>query len=440
MTSTPISPTPTIAEKSLPPSDVESGVGGKPLALISEPPDGGLDAWLTVLGASLVALATFGPVNGYGAFNDYYETTYLSNYSATVVSMIGSIQLFMLYIFAGVSGAMFDAYGPRYMVPASGLVASFATFMLSISKPQHIYQQFLTQAILFALGATFAFLPCLAVCAHWFKRKLAFAIGFPVGAASLGGIIYPIMINRLIPRIGFGWTIRTIAFIILFCFTVASFTIKTRRPPKPLPPLSKLLAFQAFRDPCYVFLCIGGWFTVFSTFNPFFYVGLYGSIANGGPSTLTPYYLAIMCATAIVGRIVPGYIADRVGRFNVISLSTLLSGVLILAMWYTSTAERNLIAFSALYGFASGPFFSLLTACVVQISPVEEVGGRVGMIFVAMSTGALAGTPIGGVFIRSSTLPNFRHLILFSGIMALVGSAFFSVARLIQSRKLWAAI
>jgi hypothetical protein len=40
------------------------------------------------------------PVNGYGAFNDYYETTYLSNYSATVVSMIGSIQLFMLYICA----------------------------------------------------------------------------------------------------------------------------------------------------------------------------------------------------------------------------------------------------------------------------------------------------------------------------------------------------
>jgi hypothetical protein len=36
------------------------------------------------------------------------------------------------------------------------------------------------------------------------------------------------------------------------------------------------------------------------------------------------------------------------------------------------------------------------------------------MIFVAMSTGALAGTPIGGVFIRTSTLPNFEHLILFS--------------------------
>jgi hypothetical protein len=57
------------------------------------------------------------------------------------------------------------------------------------------------------------------------------------------------------------------------------------------------LAFRAFRDPCYVCLCLGGWFSVFSTVNPFFYVGLYGSVANGGPS-ITPYYLAIMCATA----------------------------------------------------------------------------------------------------------------------------------------------
>jgi hypothetical protein len=33
---------------------------------------------------------------------------------------------------------------------------------------------------------------------------MAFAIGFTGAVSSLGGIIYPIMINRLIPRIGFG--------------------------------------------------------------------------------------------------------------------------------------------------------------------------------------------------------------------------------------------
>ncbi|KAJ7133375.1 major facilitator superfamily domain-containing protein [Mycena epipterygia] len=416
-------------------------MGGETKPKVSaEPPDGGLDAWLTILGVSLVALATFGTVNAYGAFNDYYATTYLSNYSATLISMIGAIQLFMLYIFAGLSGAVFDAYGPRYMIPASGLVTSFSLFMLSITQPQQIYQQYLTQAVVFSLGATFAFFPSLAVCAHWFKRRLAFAIGFPVAAASLGGIIYPIMLNRLIPRIGFGWTIRILAFIVMACYIVASFTIKTRRPRKPLPRLSQLLAFRAFRDPCFTCLCLGGWFSVLSTFNPFFYVGLDSAVANGGTSTLTPYYLAIMCATAIVGRILPGFIADRVGRFNVIATSTMFSGILILALWYTSSAQRNLIAFSAVYGFASGPFFSLLSACVVQISPIEEVGARVGMSFVFMSTGALAGTPIGGVFIRNDTLPNFGHLILFSGIMALVGSGFFWAARFFRSGKLLAAV
>ncbi|KAJ7160340.1 major facilitator superfamily domain-containing protein [Mycena filopes] len=423
------------------------------------PPDGGLDAWMTVLGSSMVSLGTFGIVNGYGAFNDYYGTTLLSNYSPTLISMIGSIQLFVLYAFAGLSGALFDAFGPRYMIPASGIVSSFGLFMLSITKPQQIYQQYLAHAV-FSIGASF--FPALAVCAHWFKRRSAFAMSFPIAAASLGGIIYPIMLHKLIPRIGFGWTIRVLAFLVFFCFFVGSLTIKVRRPAKPLPRLSQLLAFRAFRDPCYTCLCLGGWFSVLSTFNPFFYVGLYASVANGGPSILTPYYLAIMSAAAIFGRIVPGFMADRVGKFNVIAFSTMLSGILILSLWYTSTAEPNLIAFATVYGFASGPFFSVLSPSIVTISPISEVGARIGMAFIFMSTAAISGTPIGGVFIRTKSVPNFRHLILFSvrplfplllvspsdiclvqylqGIIALVGSGFFWAARLIRSRKLFAAV
>jgi hypothetical protein len=41
------------------PRDLASEEGDKPITSL-EPPDGGLNAWLTVLGASLVASATFG--------------------------------------------------------------------------------------------------------------------------------------------------------------------------------------------------------------------------------------------------------------------------------------------------------------------------------------------------------------------------------------------
>ncbi|KAF5377409.1 hypothetical protein D9757_009696 [Collybiopsis confluens] len=62
------------------------------------PPDGGFKAWSTVVGVTLVAFCTFGFANAYGAFSDYYNAVYLTDYSPTLISMIGALQVFVLYI------------------------------------------------------------------------------------------------------------------------------------------------------------------------------------------------------------------------------------------------------------------------------------------------------------------------------------------------------
>ncbi|KAA1469651.1 MFS general substrate transporter [Dentipellis sp. KUC8613] len=403
------------------------------------PPDGGLQAWLTVLGATLVGFSTFGVVNAFGEFSSFYKTTYLSNYSATLVTMIGAVQVFVLYFCGAFAGSLFDAFGPKYMVPISGVITSFSFFMLSITKPQQIYQQYLTQAVLFNLGATFGFFPALAVCTHWFKRKAAYALGCVLAGASLGGIIFPIMLNKLIPRVGFGWATRAIAFIILGCYIIATFTIKARRPTKPLPPLLRILDFSAFRDRRYVLFAIGAWLNIIAVFNPFFYIAIYGTVLHG-ESNVTPYLLPIMNATSMVGRTLPAILADKVGRFNVISVSVLLCSIFNLALWYTTTSESGVIAFAAVYGFVSGPFFTLMPACVTQISPLDRIGGRIGMLFATLSFGALAGTPIGGVFIRTESREHFQHLILYTGILCLAGSVFLIAARISCDRRLFARV
>ncbi|KAF9073358.1 major facilitator superfamily domain-containing protein [Rhodocollybia butyracea] len=401
------------------------------------PTDGGWDAWGTVLGASLVSLGTFGFVNAFGAFADFYGEQYLRNYSATLISMIGAVQVFLLYIFAGTAGAIFDAIGPRYLIPLSGVITVFSLFMLSITKPEKIYQQFLSQAVLFSFGATMSFFPLIGLMAHWFKAKLPYAVGCLVSGASVGGIVFPIMVTRLIPRIGFGWTVRIFAFITLACFAIGAVTIKQRRPSKPFPSVSALFDFAAFKDPCYAFLALGCWFSVFAVFNPLFYVGLSANVANSN-SSVNGYYLSILCATSIVGRVSPGLIAPKVGRFNILCVSTIISTILILALWYTSFEQANLIAFAALYGLASGPFFSVTPACIVEISPIERVGARIGGTYAFMASATLAGTPISGLFIEDQTKPNFQRLILFSGIMSLVGALLLCVARFIRNRNLFA--
>jgi hypothetical protein len=37
-------------------------------------------------------------INAFGAFADFYDEEYLKNYSATVISMVGAVQVFLLYI------------------------------------------------------------------------------------------------------------------------------------------------------------------------------------------------------------------------------------------------------------------------------------------------------------------------------------------------------
>lgn len=118
-------------------------------------------------------------------------------------------------------------------------------------------------------------------------------------------------------------------------------------------------------------------------------------------------------------------------RFNILYISSLISSILILALWYTSFAQANLIAFAALYGIFSGPFFSVtpvswlcsyhfsiaiscFKSCVTEISPIERVGARIGGTFAFMASATLAGTPISGLFIKEQTKDNFDKLILFS--------------------------
>lgn len=65
-------------------------------------PDGGLDAWLCVLGGFCALFCSFGWINCIGVFQEYYQTHQLRNYSASTVSWIPSLEVFMMFF--GVSG------------------------------------------------------------------------------------------------------------------------------------------------------------------------------------------------------------------------------------------------------------------------------------------------------------------------------------------------
>lgn len=75
--------------------------------------EGGLWAWLSVLGSFLVYFASFGVINSFGFFQNYYQHGFLSDYSPAVIAIIGTLQISLMYLVGPVAGALSDCYGPQ---------------------------------------------------------------------------------------------------------------------------------------------------------------------------------------------------------------------------------------------------------------------------------------------------------------------------------------
>ncbi|KAI8990711.1 monocarboxylate permease [Trametes punicea] len=396
-------------------------------------PDGGKEAWVVVLGSSLALFASAGMINAYGTFQDYYETTLLPSSSSSSISLIGSLQVFFLYFVGTLTGRVFDAYGTRILIPCGSFLCVFSLMMVSLCQKDQAYQVFLSQGVLFGIGIALLFNPSVAVLGHWFRKRRALAIGLTTGGSASGGVIFPIILEQLIPRVGFGWAVRIVSFILLGCLVVSCLTIRTRLPLTGHISLRTALDFGGFRDPRYTLATIGSFLLFYSFFIPYFYIQIYANFRGVSPH-IANYLLAILNAMNVPSRILPGYIADKVGPLNVFVPAATICSVLILALWLPSRNTGAIIAFSALYGLFSGAFVSLLPTYIATITPREIYGARLGSVYMVIAVATLVGTPTGGALLKEIDEEHFKHLIIFCGVMSLAGTAVLAMAGVVGSR------
>ena len=260
----------------------------------------------------------------------------------------------------------------------------------------------------------------------WFQKNRAFAFGIMAAGSSLGGVIFPIMVDRLIDEVGFGWSMRIAAFLILALTIYANLTVRSRIPPTPKP-----WSIREFIEPLqelpFFLVVFASFLFFFGLFIPFNFIILYAE-ANGMSTRLALYMLAVQNGASVFGRTLPGWIADRIGRFNAMVITSYFSAALVLALWLPSRGNIPIILFAAFYGFASGAFISLAPALVTQISDIRQIGVRTGSMFAIISVAGLVGNPIGGALITAEH-GGFTHLQIFCGVVMFGGSCVFFAAR-----------
>ncbi|RDW63804.1 hypothetical protein BP6252_11349 [Coleophoma cylindrospora] len=391
-------------------------------------PDGGLTAWAVCAGAWCCLFASFGWITCIGVFQTYYQEHQLKNYSPSEVAWIPSVEIFIMQMGAPFCGKVFDGYGPRYLLLFGTVVHVFGIMMASLGKTY--YQIFLAQSVCSAMGAACLFYGGMNSVMTWFFKRRALASGIAASGSSLGGVIMPIMINKLLPQIGFGWTMRAIAFMFLGLLIFANITVKSRL--SHTPRSWKMWDFIVpLKDPKFALLAVGSFFFFWGLFIPINFISLYGQ-KHGMSTNFAAYQIAILNAGSVVGRILPGWAGDHFGKFNVTIITCLLSVIFTLALWIPASTNASITAFAVLYGIVSGTFVSMISPLVAQISDIRQIGVRVGTCFMIVSLAALTGNPIAGALINADN-GGYLGAQIFTGVVMTVGTILIASSRQMQA-------
>ncbi|KAG9528068.1 MFS monocarboxylate transporter [Aureobasidium sp. EXF-12298] len=398
---------------------------------------------LVLIGAFCAFFCSVGFFNAWGIFQEYYHTHQLSAKSEFDISWIGSFAICAMYLSSPAVGIAYDKIGPNMLLGIGSVGGLFAIFMVSLCK--EYYQIFLAQALVFGVSSAFLVTPSLSTLTKYFRKNRALGMGIVVAGSSTGGVIWPIVLNQLLnhTNLGFGWTIRIIAFIMLPLLTMSCLLVRnpaviqsSANEKDQAPAAAKPKAdLSIIKNPAFILCCAGMAITNLGMFSPFFYVSSYAASLNMSTS-FTFYLVSIVNGASFFGRILPGILADRYGCFNLLSSAALASGVVAFC-WTGATNVAGVTVWALAYGFASGAIMSLQTACVSRLATPQTMGTAMGLAMGSIALMALFGTPISGQLVGQYS---YLALSMFAGATLVAGSVLIACARFIQDRRLFAVV
>lgn len=411
------------------PVDQEKASTSLEVTAIDIPPDGGLKAWTTVIGAFFILFATNGYTYSFGVYQDYYTRIYLPQKTPSQISWIGSLQYTFPFLFGVISGRLFDR-GYFYPLSIAGCILyAFSAFMISLSKKDQFYQVFLSQGIGMGLGLGIIWVPVVSIPSHHFRRRRALAVGVALSGCAFGAVIFPIMLNRLLQRMPFGDAVRASGYLILGTLIIGNLLMRTR----PLPPRKEYPSLIEFlKEPSYLLLVLAIVVMVFGVLFPLVYMQLF-AITHGLDVNLAFYSLAIINAAGFTGRIVGNHLADSLGPINMLipaGAGSTLSIWLMLAI----NNSASLIIISIIYGAFSGAYLSLSVSALASLAKLpSDIGSKTGLGLAIVSFGLLGSSPAQGALLTSSF--HWIRPIAFSGTMTGVATVLHIAVRMRVARE-----
>jgi len=323
-------------------------------------------------------------------------------------SLVFTVAVIVFALTFVVAGRIQDRFGPFYCSLAGGILVSLGFFLSAYTTT--LTYLIVCFGVIGGLGNGFGYATPIPVMAKWFPDKRGLAIGLAVGGYGAGSAIFgPLAQLKLIPAYGLPATFQILGAIFFLMTITGAFLLKNPpagyRPPGWNPSsASKSSATshefgpaETLRTPAFYFMwvayalgCSAG-LMVISQLVPF---ARSAGVAAAALSTMT---LVIGAAGNASGRILSGWMSDRLGRINVLRVMIAISMVA-MPLLYASGSNIGLLYASVFVVYwCYGTQLSVNGAAASDFWGTKNAGINYGMLFTAWGVAGIIGPRIGGV-------------------------------------------
>jgi MFS family permease len=340
--------------------------------------------------------------------------------SPAQIDLIGTLSIALMTIGAPFTTAWTKQYSPRAVIWSGGIIYAVALILASFSET--LSQFILTQGLLLGIGTCMAYMPSVTVAPTWFSRHRGLAMGVILSGTGVGGVVWPLAFRSLIERVGFRNTLRITAGISFALIMAAGFFMKW-----PASHMSRiqtenaanarrlnflripLIDWRVVRTRKFAAHALGAALQSAAYYTPVFFFASFARTLGYSQAT-SANFIAISNAANALGKIVIGYVADRMGRLNTLFLATLVSAVAVLALWLPATTVASgstlFIIFTIFYGIFASAYVSLFPTSLVELFGVQNFVSVNGALYMVRGLATLLGTPVAGLLIRSNQTQN----------------------------------
>lgn len=163
--------------------------------------DGGPQAWLQVAGAFCLYFNTWGVwsrprrtistdwvaglLSSFGTFQSFYQVELLKSRSAFQISIIGSLQAFLLVFLGFLAGPIYDAGYSRHLLSSGSLLIVGGTVGQSFCS--QYWQLLVAQGLCVGIGCGCLAVLSVAIPSIWFTHRLPLANGIAASGSGVGG-------------------------------------------------------------------------------------------------------------------------------------------------------------------------------------------------------------------------------------------------------------